>query len=121
MAKVEGRTLRMDDYEFTQFMARGVTSGQFTFGLLTGGVCFIVLSLFAWGFYLEDNGLSHLIPPWLGFFHLIPWLMLVSLLFALFFSPLGTKGAIQDTLEQIAKDNKCRDLSVWIKDARTWE
>jgi len=121
MAKVEGRTLRMDDYEFTQFMARGVTSGQFTFGLLTGGVCFIVLSLFAWGFYLEDNGLSHLIPSRLGFFHLIPWLMLVSLLFALFFSPLGTKGAIQDTLEQIAKDNKCRDLSVWIKDARTWE
>src|SRR6516225_10549646 len=84
MARMEGKTLRMDDYEFTQFMTRGVISGQFTFGLLTGGVCFIVLSLFAWGAYLEDNGLSHLLPSWLGFFHLIPWIILVSLLFALY-------------------------------------
>ena len=111
----------MDDYEFTQFMARGVTSGQFMFGLLTGGACFIVLSLFAWGFFIEDSGYSHFLPSRLGFFHLIPWIILVSLLFAIFFSPLGTQKAIQDTLKQIAKDNKCRDLSVWIKDARTWE
>ena len=111
----------MDNYEFTKSMARGVTSGLFTFALLTGGVCFLVLSLFAWGFYIEDHGFSHALPPWQDFFHLIPWIIVVSLLFAIFFSPLGTQKAIQDTLKQIAKDNKYRDLSVWIRDARTWE
>jgi hypothetical protein len=109
-------TLSMDKYEFTKSMARGVTSGVFTIGLLTGGVCFLVLSLFALGFYIEDHGFSHLVPPWLGFLHLIPWIILVSLLFAIFFGPLGIKMGIGDTLEQMAKETKCRELSVQIGD-----
>ena len=116
MARIEGRTLRMDNYEFTKSMARGVTSGLFTFALLTGGVCFLVLSLFAWGFYIEDHGFSHALPPWQDFFHLIPWIIVVSLLFAIFFSPMGIQFGIGNTLGQMAKESQCRELSVQIGD-----
>jgi hypothetical protein len=89
----------------------GLLSACSCLGLVSGGVCFILLS-----FDIVDHGFLHLLPSWLGFFHLIPWIIVVSLLFAIFLSPFGTKYAIQDTLRQITDETKCREVSVWIGD-----
>ena len=115
--KTDGGTLRMDEYELSKCMAQEVSSNLFMSRMMLGGACFIFLSLSAWGFYIQDHGLSHLLPPWRDFFHLIPWIILVSLLVALFLSSgFGfTDKAIKDTLRQLAKENNCRELSVNIK------
>jgi hypothetical protein len=115
MRTVEG-TLKMDDYEFSNCMARGVNSGLFTFRLLGGGACFIFLFLFALVGYADGVGFLDILPPWHG--RLIPWMIVVSLLVAIFSDGVfGITGkALQDTLRQIAKESQCRELSVNIRD-----
>ena len=116
--RTENGTLRMDEYEFSRGMAQEISSNLFIVRMMIGGACFIFLSLSAWGFYIQDNGLSHPLPPWRDFFRLIPWIILASLLVALFLtSAFGfTDKAIKDTLRQLAKENKCQELSVSIRD-----
>jgi hypothetical protein len=75
------------EYELVERMATGVRSDLFQFGLLPGAVCLVILSFVTF----MDGGERE-------FWHVLPWILVFSLLTAMFFGGAMTKNVIRRTI-----------------------
>ena len=102
---VSGRDCKIDDYALTQALGAGVRSDLFMFGLLSGVPAFLLMFLMAF----IDGGSDE-------FWHLLLWIIIVSLLIGIFFGGAMTEVSVRNQLEQIAKAKQCdRELTIRFK------
>jgi hypothetical protein len=82
----------MDESELARQMGGGLKADLFRLGLLPGGVCFLLLSVM----FLVDDG-------WSGYRRDLPWVIVLSLLVAVFFGGAMIESALSDQLRRVAK------------------
>jgi hypothetical protein len=91
----------MDESELARQMGGGLKADLFRLGLLPGGVCFLLLSVM----FLVDDG-------WSGYGRDLPWVIVLSLLVAVFFGGAMIESALSDQLRRVAKGEETLTVKV---------
>jgi hypothetical protein len=96
---------KIENYVLARALAAGVRSDLFMFGSIPGVPALLLMSLVAF----IDGGSRE-------FWHVLPWIITISLLIGIFFGAVMSDIAVRNQLERIAKAKQCdHELTIWFE------